>query len=377
MDTDKSKGRGSAARRGGVPGQAVTPGLALSLGRAVALGRAVVPGLAVTFGLAACAAPAPTVVVYLSGDPAIAEWLADGFRDAHPGETLRVERLDGPAALGRLRDERAAPVADVWVGAPTWLFARAAAEGLLAAAPPSWAGALPDAMRDPQGRWMGWVADPMVLAFNVDRTSRGRAPRDWIDVFHSRWSGEVLLPDATESPTMEAFIGTVVARMGSESAGDDPGFDWLARLDANRKEYASGDDVAHRLGRGQASLALLSLSQARAAMEAGRPVDFRVPESGAPTLVRGVAAVAGGPHPAGAATFMEWLGTPVVRAALTERFLLLSATSGAVEGEPSWAAELRPLLRMELAPADTLAEHLGAWLDRWHEEVMGRTPLVF
>jgi ABC-type Fe3+ transport system substrate-binding protein len=317
------------------------------------------------------------VVVYVSGGSPLAEWLADEFRAAHPEQTLRVENVGGPAALGRLRDEGAAAVADVWLGAPTWIMARAAAEGLLAPSAPSWATDLPDAMRDPQDRWMGWTADPMVLAFNTDKTSRSRAPRDWIDLFHPRWSVEVLLPDAAGSPTMEAFVGTVVALMSSPAAGDDPGFDWLARLDANRKGYVAGGDGALRLGRGEASLALLSLSQAQTAKEDGGPVDFRVPESGSPTLVRGVAAVAGGPHPAGAATFMEWLGTPAVRAALTKRFRVLPATSGAVEGEPPWVTELRPLLRMDVAPADTLAERLGGWLDRWHEEVMGRTPLVF
>lgn len=333
--------------------------------------------VATALGVAACAAPEPTVVVYVSGDPDIAEWIADGFRAAHPEETLQVERLGGPTALGRLRAEGAAPVADAWLGAPSWLLASAAAEGLLAPMALSWATDVPEAMKDPEHRWIGWVADPMVLAFNIDKTPRSRAPRDWIDVFHPRWSGEVLLPTAQGSPTMEAFIGTVVAQMSSAAVGDDPGFDWLARLDANRKEYVADGDVALRFGRGEASLALLSVSQVQAAKEAGRPVDFRVPESGSPTLVRGVAAVAGGPHPAGVATFLEWLGSPWVRVALTQRFLVLPATSGAVEGESSWVAELRPLLRMDVASADTLAAHLGGWLDRWHEEVMGRAPLGF
>jgi iron(III) transport system substrate-binding protein len=177
---------------------------------------------------------------------------------------------------------------------------------------------------------------------------------------------------------MEAFIGTVVSRMTIEGGNDDPGFDWLARLDANRKEYVDGsDEVVRLLSRGETSLAILSLSQAQAAKEGGRPVDYRVPASGSPTLVRGVAAVAGGPHGSGAAAFVEWLGTPVVRSAMAQRFHVLPAATGAVEGEPSWVTELRPLLRMEVASADTLAAHLGGWLERWRDEVMGRTPVVF
>lgn len=330
-----------------------------------------------TLALAACAAHEATVVVYVSGDPAVAEWLEDAYGSSHAGEVLRVETLTGDAALERLRGESAGAVADVWLGAPTWLMAQAAGEGLLAAAPPPWAADVPDAMRDPGGRWTGWVADPAVLAYNTDRTSRSRAPGDWIDLFHPRWSGEVLLPDASGSEVMQAFVGTVVARMRSE-AGDDAGFDWLARLDANRKTYlADADELVGRLGNGDASLALLALSQAQTAREAGRPVDFRLPESGSPTLVRGVAVVAGGPHPAGAAAFLEWLGRADVRAAAAQRFLVLPATVGEVDGEPSWASALRANLPLDVAPADTVAAHLGGWVTRWRDEVMGRTPLVF
>jgi ABC-type Fe3+ transport system substrate-binding protein len=324
--------------------------------------------------LTVCAAPYPTVVAYVSTEPEITEWLEGAYAAAHPGETLRAEALAGAAALERLRAERAEPAADVWVGAPSWLLATAAGEDLLASAPPSWAGAVPESMRDADGRWSGWVADPMVLAFNSDRTPRSRAPRDWIDVFHPRWSEDVLLPDPRGSRAMEAFIGTKVALETTGEGDDAPGFDWLARLDANRKAYVTDpDELVRRLGSGEAAVALLPLSLAEAAKESRRPVDFRIPESGAPTLVLGVGTVTGGPHPAAGATFLAWLGTPEVQTGLAERFGWLPAVSG-LHGEPAWMTELRPLIRLEVASADTLATHLDGWLSRWRDQVMARLP---
>ena len=340
--------------------------------------RRVAPGLLAVSALAltACTGPEPTVVAYVSTEPEITEWLESAYAAAHPEETLRVEAVAGGAALERLRAERAAPAADVWVGAPSWLLATAAGEALLASAPPSWAGAVPASMRDTDGRWSGWVADPMVLAFNSDRTPRSRAPRDWIDVFHPRWSADVLLPDPRGSRAMEAFIGTRVA-LGRVEGDDTPGFDWLARLDANRKAYVTDpEELARRLGRGEAALAFLPLSLAETTKEGGGPVDFRIPESGAPTLVLGVGPVMGGPHPAGGATLLAWLGTPEIQAGLADRFGYLPAVSG-LDAEPAWVKELRPLLRLEVASADTLAAHLDGWLSRWRDQVMARTPLVF
>lgn len=340
-------------------------------GRASAAG---VAALVVLGGVWSCAEPEPTVVVYMSAGAEIAAWIEGAFQASHPGQVIRLEPVSGAEALERLRAEAASPTADVWMGAPSWLMAKGAAEGLLARSMPAWGATVPEDMRDARGRWTGWVADPVVLAFNSERTSRSRAPRDWIDVLHPRWVEDVLLPDPRGSEAMAAFIGTRVARMRTEGGDDTPGFDWLARLDATRKGYVTdGAELVRRLGVGEVSVALLPLSLAETAKEGGRPVDFRIPESGSPTLVRGVGSVAGGPHAAAGAAFVTWLGSPDVRVALAEQFAQMPAVGGALEAEASWVTDLRPLIRFEVVPADTLATHLDGWLARWRDEVMGRT----
>lgn len=325
-------------------------------------------------GVSSCAAPEPALVVYMSAGTEVAAWIEDAFEASHPGQVIRLEAVPGTEALERLRAEAANPTADVWMGAPSWLMAKGAAEGLLAESMPAWGAAVPEEMRDARGRWTGWVADPVVLAFNAERTSRSRAPRDWIDVLHPRWADDVLLPDPRGSEAMAAFIGTRVARMRREGGDDAPGFDWLARLDAARRGYVTdGAELVRRLGAGEVSVALLPLSLAETAKQGGRPVDFRIPESGSPALLRGVGSVVRGPHAAAGAAFVAWLGSRDVRVGLAEHFAQMPAVEGALEGEPSWVTDVRPLIRFEVVPADTLAAHLDGWLARWRDEVMGRT----
>lgn len=80
-----------------------------------------------------------------------------------------------------------------------------------------------------------------------------------------------------------------------------------------------------------------------------------------------------GPHAAAGAAFVAWLGSRDVRVGLAEHFAQMPAVEGALEGEPSWVTDVRPLIRFEVVPADTLAAHLDGWLARWRDEVMGRT----
>jgi iron(III) transport system substrate-binding protein len=324
-----------------------------------------------------CASPTPTLVVYASDD-GLAEWIEASYGASHPGEVLRVETLTSDDALKRLEAEAAAPVADVWLGAPSWMLARAAERGFLGATAPAWAVGLSEDMKDPDGQWTGWTADPMVLAFNTDRTARGRAPRDWIDLFHPRWTGDVLLQDPRGSDAMVAFIGFQVARAAGEVGDETPGFDWLARLDATRKAYVTDpNELMRRLGSGDVAVAPVPLSLAQRTGDAGRPVDYRVPETGSPSLLRGVAMVGGAPHAEAAIVLVAWLGTPEAQLEVARRFAYVPvAPDVPVEGV-AWLANVQSLLRLEFPPAGTLATHLDGWLSRWREEVMGRTNRVF
>lgn len=341
--------------------------------RTVAVGW--VAGLAlVAFG---CAEPDTTAVVYTSLDTESLAWARDGFREAHPGFRVDFIHLGADAALERLRSEAGAASADVWLGAPSWRLAEGAAEGLLAPAHPAWAEGVPDDMRDPAGRWVGLAVDPLVLAFGTEAVARSRAPRDWVDLEHPRWSGEVVVVEPGASDAMTALL---VHHMweAHELHGDaNQGLDRFVRLDLWRRGYVgTEEEAARRLRTGDGMVAVLSLSAAEAAREEGG-VDYRVPESETPALLQGVALVDGALHEEAARAFLEWVGSPEARAAMTGTAARIPAAGFAVGGRPAWAERAESGLRMRVVPADSVAARVDAWVSLWRGAVRGRAATLF
>ena len=65
------------------------------------------------------------------------------FEAEHPEIDVRWLDMGSQEVYDRVRSEAANPQADVWFGGPQTIFARGAAEGLLAPFRPAWADAVP------------------------------------------------------------------------------------------------------------------------------------------------------------------------------------------------------------------------------------------
>jgi len=332
--------------------------------------------VALPLALVACGR-APDVTVYTPLEPAVVGWAREAFSTTHPDVALRMEPVAPGALLGRLRAEREDPSARVVWGAPSWVLAAAAAEGLLATEPPSWAASLPQRLRDPGGRWTASLVDPIVLAFDHEQLSRSRAPRDWIDLLHPRFAGEVLVPEPGADPG-----GTVLLGARAQASMRDHGdildaIDWLRRLDGQTLRYEADEDAMVRsLGRGSARVALLRLSRAEAARRAGGSLAYMVPESGGPLLVEAVGVTAGGDDARDARAFVAWLGTAEATDGLSEKLHRVPATLVAEPAKLTWLPDAAIALGGEAPDADTLAAHLDAWLERWRRDARGRGPKV-
>lgn len=327
----------------------------------------------------ACGRPEHVVVVYAPLDPDVVAWAERAYREARPAVDLRLVPMASRDVLSRLSGERGDPAADVVWGAPSWILAAAAGEGLLAEAPPPWAASLAPDLRDGDGRWAASLLDPMVIVFNRDRLSRSRAPRDWIDLLHPRFAGELLLPEPGADDGASALLAAR-AHASQESYGDILGaVDWFGRLDAQCRGYEADEkDLLRRLGRGvDGSVATVRLSVAEAAHRDGASVDWILPESGGPTLVQGVAVVAGAPEPDEARAFVTWLGSPEATAAMARELHRIPATASADAPELDWLVDARAALGGDVVPADTIAANLDAWVARWRDDARGRGPKVY
>lgn len=306
-------------------------------------------------------------------------WMERRFEAHHPGVDLRWIQVPAEETLSLLREGSAEEWPDVWWGAPSWILAAASRESRLTAVSPSWLDDVERGLRDPADRWIGVLLDPLVIAFDRRRVSLGRAPRDWIDLFHPRWAGEVVVPDAPATLAGSVLVGTLVGRDVAEGGDGTGGFDWLRRLDATVAEYPADEPTAvRRLTRGQETFAILRMSTAAQAAERSDDLAWRLPESGVPVLVGGVAVVAGAAAPIEAEALVEWLGSPEEAVTVASRFRRWTALRGRDETSASTPlTQAGAELRAWVADADTLAAYLDDWIERWRTDVREASLRVF
>lgn len=326
-------------------------------------------------GLAGCGGDGRTpLTVYSPHGRDLLQLFEAEFERRQPSIDLRYLDMGSQEVYDRVRSERANPQADVWFGGPDAIFARAAAEGLLAPYRPEWAEAVPAGSRAAGDLYFGTFRTLPVLVWNSKRVSDAEAPRDWDDLLAARFSGRVLLRDPMASGVMRTVFAHRLARAVAEQGSPDSGFAWLARLDAATKEYVANPALLfEKLVRGEGEVTVWELTDVLLQRAAGSPVGFGFPASGTPVIDDSVALVAGAPRRAAAVAFLDWVGSAEAQTLAAERaFRLPARLDLAPEHLPEWArAALDHLVVADYDEALAAAQG-PAWMARWDAQVRGR-----
>jgi len=313
------------------------------------------------------------LVVYTAMEPQVVEAVEDGFEAAHPDIDVRMVVLSPEDALDRLREERGASQAEVWWGVPPGMLRTAATAGLLETSAPSWAVEVVAGPREEEGLWHTVSVSPYVFAFHEDHMARSRVPRDWTDLFHPRWAGEVLLLDPASDASTAFLMGAWIAREEERTQDVSAGFDWLLRLDAATAGYSADiDRLLDRLQSGEGSMAIVPLSTlGQAVHDRGTGFKYTVPESGSPLVVRGVAVLHGAESRPQADAFLEYLGGPGGRSAASLGGFWLPGMSG--DGDNEVPPELAGVSGLQVWSVNYphVIANLDAWLERWRQDVRG------
>ncbi|MBT3326596.1 MAG: solute-binding protein [Gemmatimonadales bacterium] len=331
-------------------------------------------GLAtVAYAATACRPSTDQILVVYSPLPiAVVEYAEERFEEMWANVDVRIVRMDDAEAMERIASGRGD--GDVWWGAASATLQRAAADSLLAPYRPSWVEAESNIVGvDAEDRWQVAAVSPFVVAFNRELTQLTRAPRDWVDLYHPRWRGEVAFLDPALSDNGTAFLTGMLEGSLADGTDEIEGFDRLLRLDATQGMYASDEEEAVRaLGTGDAVAAVLPLHAVeRLRHEYADWLHYRHPDSGAPGLIRGVAMLFGAPQPETAMEFIEMVGGDVAAEVAVQtwwwpaRGPLFEARlpdDHFLPGEPlMWFGR----------PAAVVAQ-LSIWVERWEDEVRGK-----
>jgi iron(III) transport system substrate-binding protein len=330
-------------------------------------------GAALALVLLSCGDGRTPLVVYSPHGRDLLSLLEKSFEQRHPEIDVRWLDMGSQEVYDRVRSEAANPQSDVWFGGPQAIFARGAAEGLLAPYRPQWADAVPPESRQPQNFYFGSYRTAPVLVYNSKAVAAADAPQDWDDLLAPRWHGKILIRDPLASGTMRTLFGMVLARSVAETGSPERGFEWLRRLDAQTKEYVQNPALLmEKLNRQEGLVTVWELTDMLWQAKRGAPLGYRFPRSGTPVIDDSVGLVKGARHAAQAKRFIDFVGSVEGQElAAREAFRLPARTDLPKAQLPAWAQEVLAALVPARVEWDLIARHGQEWMATWDRTVRG------
>ena len=261
------------------------------------------------------------VVILSARDEKFMEPLWELLAARHPKLELVVDYGKDASYLDRMRAEKDAPRADLFLSKGSAAIAAASREGLLAPLDPALLARVPEPVRGADGHWVGLSKRARIIVIKRDLAD---PPKTTADLADPRFAGRLARTVATNS----SFVGgvtTVVADRGEDAAAS-----WLAGLQSNTEGgthvYPKHTPTVAAVMQGQADLALvnhyyfyravlgkdydpaLDAAAAKVKLDAAPIVAlFPADDAGVAWNVTGAGIVGNGPNPAAAAAVLDLL----------------------------------------------------------------------
>lgn len=327
--------------------------------------------------LAACAQEQGTVTLLVRTDlpEVLRDYVEETFEAGHADTDVRFTVASTETTLAELRaiELNGRPAFDVWWGAYASGLQAASDEGRLMPYQPRWLGlsAAVDLQHD--GAWQPLLLTPYVIAFSREDLGLARAPSDWIDLRHFRWSDDIEVLDPDRSEAGEWFLISMLQQAASQ--GDlESGFDWLAAVDRYVESYATNTSGAlEALRERRSRIAILPRADVEAARSNNAPwLHYRLPESGTPVLVRGVALMRPAAEVKTAQAFLDHLGSLDVRTAAKLETRWQPVFGSVDSSRIPVDFELKEPWKPFAIRFDTIQGKREVWLDWWAQEIRGR-----
>lgn len=272
--------------------------------------------------LSACERPAPSseahpgiVNVYSARGPGADAKLYPLFTE-RTGIAVHLVEGDADALIDRLRADGAISTADVFLAADGSALWRAQEAGLLQPADSAvLKAAIPEALRDPAGRWFGFTRRARVVAYDPAKV-RPEVIDAYEDIAAPRFRGRLCVRSADTAANL-SLTGALIEAWGPESAGR-----WVSGIAANMARPPQGDGAAQvrAIGAGVCDIALVSSldymilanSESPADRDLARRIALSFPTldgQGSHVMISGGGLIAGAPNRANAIRLLEFLGS--------------------------------------------------------------------
>lgn len=315
--------------------------------------------------------PSGNLVIYTGRDEEMVQKVIEKFNERYPDIKVEFMTMGAQQILERARGEKANPQGDFWWGGTQAAMMVAAEEDLLESWEPSFASAIDAQHRDSENRWIGEMLLPEVIMINSDVLSPEEGPQDWDDLLDPKWKDEILIRGVLASGTMRTIYSSMIYRQGADTP--EKGYEWLAKLDANTKEYTQDPNALYlKLTRQEGSLSLWNLQDILLKkFTTDYPFDYIYPKSGAPILVDGVGIIKNAKNLENAKLFVEFLFDKEIMTELAHNYYQIpTRTDIDLAAMPDWYQELD--LKTFDIDWQVMADKEAEWMEYWDTNIKGK-----
>jgi putative spermidine/putrescine transport system substrate-binding protein len=209
-------------------------------------------------------------------------------------------------ALAALVAEQAAPQADaVYLGIA--FGPKAVEAGVTEAYEPAGFDAIPDGLKDPEGRWFAVHTGAIAFICNTEALGDLPCPTSWADLLEPEYQGMTGYLDPSQAAVGYSVAAAVNLAMGGTIDDFGPGIDYLRQLKANGAVTPAQTATA-KVVQGEIPILIdADFNGYAAKYNDGAPLDVVIPAEGSLQVPYIAALVKGAPHPELAKAWLDYL----------------------------------------------------------------------
>jgi len=244
------------------------------------------------------ASAAETVVVYSAISTKVMQAFVDGFQKKNPGVTVQVISGGSGELLSRMKAERNNPRGDIFSGPDTDVF-----DGSIDLYMPyksTESAAFDAAAHDPQGRYYGFSTNFQVMIINTKMMPLDQAPKTWADLAKPEFKGKFIMANPAQSGSAFSQLHQIVGIHG---------WDVMDKIINNATFVSSSKLAFQNIAKGEMPIGLTSEFNVVQAKEEGNPVAAVYPADGTALINDANGIIKGGPNPANAQKFLDYISS--------------------------------------------------------------------
>lgn len=258
-----------------------------------ALAGAALAALSATGALAA-----DTVVVYNTISAKVMQAYVDAFQKQNPGTTVQVVSGGSGELLTRIRAERNNPRGDVFVGPDADVFD--VALDLFEGYKSPEASAFSADAQHKDGKYYGFSTNFQAFIVNTKMMPLDKAPKTWTDLAKPEFKGKILMANPAQSGSAYSQMHQIVKMHG---------WDVMEKIIANATFVPSSKLAFQNVAKGEMPIELTSEFNILQSKEEGFAVEAVYPADGTALIIDANGIIKGGPNPATAKKFLDFISS--------------------------------------------------------------------